>query len=485
MKCLLKSVFGRSVLHKSAVALLFVSAAGKQCVHAQAAQPGQSVQSVQGAQSVPLAPVPPMGWNSWDAYGTTVTEAEVKANADAMAAALKAYGWQYIVVDIQWYEPNAKAHGYRKNAVLALDAYGRLMPAANRFPSAANGAGFKQLADYVHSKGLKFGIHILRGIPRQAVDENLQVQGTSLKAKDIANPTSTCAWNSDMVGVDMTKPGAQAYYDSIVQQYADWGVDFIKADDMTRPYHADEIAALHKAIVKSGRPIVLSLSPGPAPTQQLDHLRANAEMWRIEDDLWDKWESLKTMYAHAEKWLPLVAAGHWPDADMLPLGRIGIRAERGDDRMTRLTHDEQQTMMTLWAMLHSPLIFGGDLPSLDDFTRALLTNGEVLAISQHSHGSRLVLSQADLHVWEAEGQQKGDLYVAIFNFADQATATTLDANQLHWPGQPQSMEDLWQKIKLNPGASQQITTAAHGVTLLKLRFAESSGANSTPTGAPR
>src|SRR5690349_21450820 len=100
------------------------------------------------------APTPPMGWNSWDCFGTAVTEAQVKANADYMAEKLKPHGWEYVVVDIQWYEPGAKRHEYRKGAELAMDGYGRLLPADNRFPSAAGGAGFKGLADYVHSKGL-------------------------------------------------------------------------------------------------------------------------------------------------------------------------------------------------------------------------------------------------------------------------------------------------------------------------------------------
>ena len=201
-----------------------------------------------GAQTTQLAPTPPMGWNSWDSYGTTIRENEVKANADTMASKLKQYGWQYVVVDIQWYEPNAQAHGYRPNAKLSMDDHGRLVPAANRFPSAQNGQGFKPLADYIHSKGLKFGIHILRGIPRQAVAENSPILGTSFHAGDVADKTSLCEWNTDMYGVDMTKPGGQSYYDSIVAQYAKWGVDFIKADDMSRPYHKAEIEGLHKAI---------------------------------------------------------------------------------------------------------------------------------------------------------------------------------------------------------------------------------------------
>src|ERR1700744_5275044 len=149
------------------------------------------------AQTAQLAPVPPMGWNSWDAYGTTIKESEVKANADAMASVLKKDGWQYIVVDIQWYEPNAQAHGYRPNAQLAMDNYGRLIPAANRFPSSANGQGFKPLADYIHSKSLKFGIHILRGLPRQGGAPKVPILDSNVHAADIADRQSLCQWNTD------------------------------------------------------------------------------------------------------------------------------------------------------------------------------------------------------------------------------------------------------------------------------------------------
>jgi hypothetical protein len=409
-----------------------------------------------------------MGWNSWDAYGTTVRETEVKANADAMASSLKQFGWQYVVVDIQWYEPNAKAHGYRDGAALAMDRNGRLIPAVNRFPSSANGAGFKPLADYIHSKGLKFGIHIMRGIPRQAVNENLAIPGTGIHAAEIANTASVCAWNADMYGVDMSKPGAQAYYDSIVALYASWGVDFIKADDMARPYHQDEIAALHRAILHSGRPLVLSLSPGPVPLSEVDHLRANADMWRIEDDLWDNWDSLKAMYKDAAVWVPLVSPGHWPDADMLPLGRIGIRAERGDDRNSRLTHDEQKTMMSLWSMLHSPLIFGGDLPSLDPFTLSLLSNTEVLAINQRASQTKIAYSKGDMHIWTAKGDQPGVDYVALFNFSDSSTQVHMAWSQLGVTVSPISIHELWTGKILRGSPDVDASVAAHGVVLYKI-----------------
>ena len=419
------------------------------------------------AQMPQLAPTPPMGWNSWDAYGTTINESEVKANADAMASGLKQYGWQYIVIDIQWYEPNAQAHGYRPNAQLSMDANGRLVPAINRFPSAANSQGFKAIAAYVHSQGLKFGIHILRGIPRQAVAANTPILGSTAHAADVADKNSLCEWNTDMYGVDMTKPGAQAYYDSMVAQYAEWGVDFIKADDMSRPYHKAEIEGLHKAIEKSGRPIVLSLSPGPAPLGEIDSLRANAQMWRIEDDLWDNWKSLRAMYDRAESWVPLVAEGHWPDADMLPLGHIGLRAERGDDRLSLLSHDEQITLMTLWCIFRSPLMMGGDLPTLDSFTRSLLSNPEVLAVNQHSSGATIAYREGDLRFWKAKAQSGGE-YIAIFNLSDSAAPVHLTWNQLGMTLQPVSIQELWTHKILSKPATLQGTLAPHAAALYKL-----------------
>jgi alpha-galactosidase len=416
-------------------------------------------------QSRMLARTSPMGWNSWDAYGTTIKESEVKANADAMASKLRQYGWQYIVVDIQWYEPNAKSHGYTTGAVLTMDRYGRLIPASNRFPSATGERGFSDLAAYVHSKGLKFGIHILRGIPRQAVDQNLPVQGSQYRAADIADRASVCKWNGDMYGIDMSKPGAQEYYDSIVSMYARWGVDFIKADDMSRPYYQAEIEALHKAIARTGRPIVLSLSPGPAPLAKIEDLRENAEMWRIEDDLWDDWKSLKNMYSRIEVWSPLVAAGHWPDADMLPLGHIGLRAERGNDRLSALSREEQRTMVAMWSIFRSPLMFGGDLITLDPFTEGLLTNRAVLDIDQHSTENHLAYSKGDLRAWTARSElatESNTTYLALFNVGENPIRTRITWAELAvsrgpgkelWSGAELSQTDAGISVDLPPHAS--------------------------------
>ena len=420
------------------------------------------------AQKTGLADTPPMGWNSWDAFGTTVRESEVKANADAMASALKRFGWEYTVIDIEWYEPNAQAHGYRPGATLTMDANGRLIPAPNRFPSSANGQGFKPLADYIHSKGLKFGIHILRGIPRQAVAQNVSILGSSAHAADVADKQNICSWNTDMYGVDMSKPGAQAWYDSIVAQYAEWGVDFIKADDMSRPYHGAEIAALHKAIVKSGRPMVLSLSPGPAPLDELEHLRANAQMWRIEDDLWDNWKSVKAMYFRAEKWAPLVERGHWPDADMLPLGHIGIRAERGDDRLSLLSHDEQQTLMTFWSIFRSPLMFGGDLATLDAYTRSLLTNVDLIAVNQDSTGNKVAYSSGDLRVWTARSARGSKTYLAVFNLGDSDAHVHLDWKEVGIDAAPGAIHDIWTGKSVASSAAVDVQLAAHASVIYSL-----------------
>ena len=367
---------------------------------------------------------PPMGWNSWDCFGTTVTEAQTKAQADFMAARLKAHVWQYIVVDIQWYEPDAKSHAYREGAPLTMDAFGRLQPAPNRFPSAADGTGFKSLAAYVHAQGLKFGLHLMRGIPRQAVEKNLPIAGTSLRAQDIANRDDICPWNPDMFGVDTTKPGAQAYYDSVFAELAAWGVDYVKVDDISRPYlkHQREIEAIRRAIDRSGRSIVLSLSPGETALAAADHVSQHANLWRISDDFWDRWLALRDQFARLRDWNQYRRPGAWPDADMLPLGTLVL-----GERTTRFTADEQRTMMSLWSIARSPLMHGGDLTKTDDATLALLTNDEVLAVNQHSTNNRLLSEQDELIAWTADVPGSPDKYLAVFNARDRVRLTPANA----------------------------------------------------------
>ncbi len=393
------------------------------------------------------AATPPMGWNSWDCFATTVTEDQVKANADVMADKLKRVGWQYIVVDIQWYEPRATGYDYRRNARLVMDPWGRLLPAENRFPSAANGAGFKPLADYVHGKGLKFGIHLLRGIPRQAVAQNLPIKGTKFTAGEIANRKDTCAWNGDMYGVDMSKPGGQEYYDSVFALVASWGVDFVKVDDLSRPYHTAEIEAIRTAIDKSGRAIVFSTSPGATPLADGGHVGQHANMWRVSDDFWDQWRPLFEQFKRLDDWTPYRGPGHFPDADMLPLGAIRQVPGSRDPGHTRFTKDEQQTMMTLWCIARSPLIMGGDLTKMDDFTLSLLTNAEVIAVDQHSSGNRQHLNRDGFIAWIADVPDSKDKYVAVFNTTNTAAAAVnVAALGL---GDNVRVRDLWKQMDMS------------------------------------
>ena len=360
----------------------------------------------------------PMGWNSWDCYGASVTEEIVRKNAAFMAENLKKYGWEYVVVDIQWYEPRATSHDYNPFAELCMDEYSRLVPAENRFPSSAGGKGFAPLAEYVHSLGLKFGIHIMRGIPRQAVHKNTKILGTDKTAAQVAKTSSICAWNTDMYGVDPHKEGAREYYDSIFKLYASWGVDFIKCDDIARelPHEEEELIMLSEALRGCGRDMVLSLSPGPALLEKAELYKQISNMWRITDDFWDKWELLYDMFSRAEKWCTHTGAGHWPDADMLPIGPILQDYDRNN--RTKFTENEQVTMMTLWSVFRSPLMIGGEMTGFDEFTMCLITNEEVLAMHRNSRDAHQVWRRevcgSEYILWTASSVE-GGRYIAIFN----------------------------------------------------------------------
>lgn len=426
--------------------------------------------------NVLLAATPPMGWNSWDGYGTTIKEDQFKANAEWFAKHLKPFGWQYVVVDMEWFVTNPTAEGNSKNSQFNMDGYGRYTPPVSRFPSAANNAGFKPLAEYVHSLGLKFGIHILRGIPKQAVEKNLPIAGSSFHAAAAADTSETCPWNPDNYGIDAHKPGAQAYYDSIAKLYASWDVDLIKVDCIaSRPYRGDEIRMLSEALRKTGRPIVLSLSPGAAPLGRVDEMRQYAQMWRISDDIWDLWHStvpypqgLGDQFANVAKWAGKSEPGHWPDADMLPLGRLGPNPGWGQARATKLSHDEQRTLMTLWCIFPSPLMIGGELPSADDWTVSLLTNPDVIAVDQLSTGNHPVITTETTVVWLANSAPKGSRYLAIFNVGESEAPLRYDWKDLGLTGKWYKLKDLWEHKDLTPASSLTVTLPPHGSALYRL-----------------
>lgn len=429
-----------------------------------------------------VALTPPMGWNSWDCYGPAVNEEQLLGNAAYLAEHLKEFGWQYVVCDIQWSEPHAgEVHwDYMPFAPLCLDAYGRQIPAENRFPSAAGGKGFAPIAEKIHAMGLKFGIHIMRGVPRRAVHQQLPVLGGDTTCDKIALSASICKWNTDMYGVDFDKPGAQAYYDSLFALYAQWGVDFVKVDDICNtnaypdaPYSAEkEIEMIRAAIDKCGRDMVLSLSPGPAVIEKAWHLRRNANMWRITDDFWDSWDLLLNMFERCEIWQRQVSPGNWPDCDMLPVGRIRITAD-GKGAYTRFTQDEQITMMTLWAMFRSPLMIGAEMRDNDDFTLSLLTNRDVLRLTTNSYGATQLFRDDQKAAWQSFDDD-GSVYAALFNLSDAAATVSLGLDGMEIPGGAYSVRELW------TGKGMGVTDAyiradlpPHGAALYKLVQKES------------
>ena len=377
-----------------------------------------------------IAKHPPMGWNSWDCYGAAVTEDTVLKNAEYLEKYLKPFGWEYVVVDIQWYQPTASTHAYEPFSDVAMDGYGRLLPAENRFPSAKGGKGFAPLAERVHAMGLKFGIHIMRGLPRMAAHRRLPIYGSDARCDQAANPNSICLWNPDMYGLKCDLPAAQAYYDSIFRLYASWGVDYVKCDDIAREYpHCQrEIELISNACRSCGRDIVLSLSPGPAPLEKAEHLKKYANLWRITDDFWDEWRLLKGMFERAEKWCVHAGPGHWPDADMLPVGALRQCYEQ--DGWTHFTQAEQRAMMTLWCMMRSPLMIGGDLPKNDGFTLQLLTNAALLEIEKASWCAHPLYTTDEESVWIAPRKDGKGCYAAVFNLSDEERTVAVPPDAL-------------------------------------------------------
>lgn len=428
------------------------------------------------AQKV-LAPTPPMGWNSWDSYGLTINETQFRANVDVLARKLKPAGYQYAVVDEGWYLLNPQKQK-TEAFVYRIDQFGRYQPALNRFASASAALGFKPVSDSVHAQGLKFGIHIIRGIPKEAVAKNMPVAASSFHAADVADTADTCPWNPDNFGVRDT-PAGQAWYDALIKQYAAWGVDYIKVDCIAaHPYKGDEIRMIHRAIQKSGRPIVLSLSPGPAPLDKSAEVAANAQLWRISDDVWDRWErpeserfpqGVKNQFAVIASWIPHVKPGNWPDADMLPLGTLGPVPGWGKPRATRLTRDEQKTLVTLWSISRSPLFIGANLTQLDDETTTLLTNRDLLAINQHGHDQRLLFQHGDLVAWTSKSA-RGTQYLALFNLGDQAHQVIQPLGDFGITAKACAARDLWKDASPWEKVLQIVgVIPAHGTMLLELK----------------
>lgn len=443
----------------------------------------QSTPKVQFAAHAAPAPTPPMGWNSWDAYGLTINEAQFRDNVKVLAG-MKQYGWQYAVIDEGWYMRNPFGKNLAERNYL-YDKNGLLEPVEARFPSSANGQGFKPLADWVHSLGLKFGIHIVRGIPKQVVHDNLPIAGSSFHAADAADTSETCPWDDANYGVKDNAAG-QAYYDSMLKRYAEWGLDFIKVDCISdHPYRPTEIRQIAEAIKKTGRPIVLSLSPGPTNLSHAAEVAKYAQMWRIADDHWDEWAfknktgeypfGLSEEFDRIAEWNKYVKPGNWPDPDMLPEGYLGPHPGMGEARMSHYTQDEQRTEFTLWAISRSPLIWGGNLTKLDGFSRGLMTNRGLMDVDQRAWTSRPITNLpkgfANVRVWWAwqEARANGPIHVALFNLNDSPTTLKFTWNEMDVGNGYSHARDVFTGKNVNTAQPMSITLPPHGCAMYELR----------------
>jgi alpha-galactosidase len=405
-----------------------------------------SILAVPSIEAQTVAATPPMGWNSWDAYGLTITEEQFRADVKVLTTELKPAGYQYAVIDEGWFFFNPQDRPRPNTLVYAIDANGRYVPVPARFPSAGaatppaaadasvklaaniQSTSFKPLGDYVHAQGLKFGIHIVRGIPRASVERNLPIADSAFHATDAADQTDACPWDPTNWGVKDT-PAGQAWYDSLLSQYAGWGVDLLKVDCISNnPYKADEIRMIRKAIDKTGRPMVLSLSPGPTSLDHAAEVGQLSNMSRISNDIWDLWANprgwpiaISSQFARCAAWAQYARPGFWPDADMLPLGELRPVPGDGQPRTTRLTPTEQQTMLTLWSMARSPLILGANLTLLNDATLKLITNPDVLRVDQTATRSGQVMHNGDIIAWTADlpaNSPDGSIALALFNVGE-------------------------------------------------------------------
>ncbi len=422
-----------------------------------------------------LAPTPPMGWNSWDSHGLRIDEAQFRANVEALAKKLKPAGYTYAVIDEGWYMENPQDRPKPDLLKYALDANGRFIPVASRFPSAiqkGTNTGFAQTGKWIHSQGLKFGIHIIRGIPRESVKLNTPIEKTKFVAQDAADPTDACPWDPTSWGIRNNAAG-QAWYDSLLRQYAGWGVDFLKVDCIAdHPYKGDEIRQIKTAIAHSGRDIVLSLSPGPTQMEHQAEVAGLSQMWRISNDIWDVWSGrgfpigIKNQFENAARWAPFAKPGNWPDADMLPVGELRPYPDVGPGpRHTRLKPEEQRTHLTLWAMARSPLIVGANLSLLDDETVRLLTNPDVIRIDQTATASRQALKEADLIVWTAD-LPGGQRALAVFNTGDAPLAVDRPLTDFGLPAGDAALRNAWTAERLPAAARLKATVDPHACLLL-------------------
>jgi hypothetical protein len=413
-----------------------------------------------------------MGWNTSGSYNVGgESEEMVKRGVDAMVASgLRAAGYEYVLIDYGWYLKSANLQSLNNpNTTNQCDAFGRLIPFPDRFPSSVGGKGFKPLSDYIHGKDMKFGLHLMRGLYRGAYDANLPIKGTTFRARDIADTESKCGWSTLTYGLNMDHPGAQVYLDSLFELFGEWDVDFLRIDDLISPYHAAEIEGYNKARIRAGRPIVISGSPGDeTPLVRASHLRENMEMFRITKDQWDKWSDILVQFDRAPQWAPHSGQGSWADLDALPFGQIFDMIKAQKPIPCRLSKDETRTSMTLHCIARSPLVFYADPLCLDDFTRDILTNADALDANRNGSEQREFAADAEIRRWVSSKAGTKDKFLALFNLTSEPHVVRQSLVELGVPARCR-VRDIWEKTDLvSDGETLVVTIAGHGVGFYRL-----------------
>ncbi len=432
-----------------------------------------------------LAPTPPMGWNSFDSYGVYLHEKAALENLEAFAEKLLPRGYDIFVIDNGWFgEYRLKSGTLLPEETHAeeirINEYGIVQPSKTYFPN-----GFGPLAKRARELGIRLGLHLMRGIPRKAVELNTPIQGTPYRASEIANQEDTCVWCHYNYGIDVSHPGAQPFYNSLAQQVADWGFEFIKADDIV-PY-PQEIEALAKAIDDCERPLTLSLSPGGKVLPEALTSYHRGQMLRVTKDIWDNQRGIDQCFDAWRKWNGKSEPGFWIDMDMIPFGQLqlmtppedGIGTEEsaqkaalageGENRWCQLSDAQKETFITLRSMSRSPLMIGGDLPTLDQHSLELITHPEMIDCNQNSKAADLVYDEEDWEIWRTVSsvdETRG--WLGIFNRRNQAREINADTIQLDLPKRT-DFENIWSPDQ----ETLSLKTAANGCHFLSYQIAVS------------
>ncbi len=419
---------------------------------------------------------PALGWSSWSFVRHSPTAAIIDAQADAMrGSGLAKVGFQYVNVDDFWY-------GCPGSQGPDVDSYGRWAIDTSKFPAAGSESGIQAVADHVHADGLKFGLYVTPGISAQAVVQNTPIEGTSYHADDIAEP-SVAEKNYNckgMVGIDYSKPGAQAFIDSWARQFASWGVDYVKIDGVGSPDIPD-VQAWSNALRGTGRPIHLELSNSLNIADAATWARY-ANGWRTGGDVecycgpngasypLTNWSHISGRFNQVANWQPDGGPGAFNDYDSLELGN---GANDG------LTLDERKTQMSLWSLASSPLILGTDLTHLDPTDLALLRNTAVLRVDQDAIDASRLTSTATSQVF-TKTEKNGDVIVGLFNTSGSPEAVSTTTAALGLPaGRTYQLTDLWSHQATETTGTISPNVPSHGVALYRITPAH------TPSCRPR